>query len=431
MKFLSTSFRALFAVSVLVFSASAFAQADPPADEGPTEEVRTEILKAFEQILTQTAFVPGVNFSVWPEMVAKQSAALSEAKTHDEFSLAINGALEEFGFSHVALYPPEFGRQRTSGTRAGFGIRVQIEDGGLRVVKVFPESPASKADIQQGDLVVESDGHEVRSVSHLRGNKGETSTITVVRGEERIELTITRDDYNTVLPETLTWREKVAVIEVPTFDIGYNPSHIDDLMTEAMDAEMIVLDLRSNGGGRVTSLQHLMGWFLDRSEEPLGTFVGRATVNRYLRDTGSEEIDLVAVADHARAKVRARARDGEVYKGQIAVLMSGATGSASEMAAAALQHYRGAALIGSESAGAVLASMMIPLPGGHDYWVQFPVTDYVTISGARLEGNGLKPDMYAQIPLFGEQDLAVAKAERWLALVKQFSDPPSVTASGR
>jgi carboxyl-terminal processing protease len=325
--------------------------------------------------------------------------------------------LQEFGFSHVALFPPSFGEARTSQRRAGIGIRIQEEEGGLRVIRVFPESPAEAAGILIGDLIFNADGNPIRRVTDLAGEKGESSVIKVLRRDEEIEIEVTRGEYKSILPETLTWKNRTAIIEIPTFDVGYNAKRIDELMEEAMSAEMIVLDLRSNGGGRVVNLQHLMGWFLDRTEEPMGTFIGRSAVNRYKRNNEVETIDLIEVADATRAKVRAGRRDGKNFEGAIAVLQSGATGSASEMAAAALQHYRGAAIIGTQSAGAVLASMIIPLPDGSDYWVQFPVTDYVTIAGDRLEGSGIKPDIAAAPPTY-DKDEGIERALEWLAIIK-------------
>jgi carboxyl-terminal processing protease len=62
--------------------------------------------------------------------------------------------------------------------------------------------------------------------------------------------------------------------------------------------------------------------------------------------------------------------------------------------------------------------MMLPLRDGGGFWMQFPVTDYVTIKGLRLEGNGLKPDFEEGMPRFGEEDKAISKA---LALLSEAS----------
>ena len=103
-------------------------------------------------------------------------------------------------------------------------------------------------------------------------------------------------------------------------------------------------------------------------------------------------------------------RTKEPFKGDLVVLIDGGTGSASEMIVAALKDYRGATMIGTKSAGAVLASAMRPLE--HGFLLQFPMMDYVTIKGRRLEGNGLLPDVTAPTPRFGAPDIGVQEALR-------------------
>lgn len=82
--------------------------------------------------------------------------------------------------------------------------------------------------------------------------------------------------------------------------------------------------------------------------------------------------------------------------------------------ASAMREYRGAKVIGTKSAGAVLASYMWPVAEG--FTLQFPVTDYVTIKGYRIEGNGVKPDVEVDAPVrFGEPDKVVLAAVKALS----------------
>ena len=83
--------------------------------------------------------------------------------------------------------------------------------------------------------------------------------------------------------------------------------------------------------------------------------------------------------------------------------MNGATGSASEMAASALKTHVNALLIGEKTAGAVLPSMMMPLRDGRGFWVQYPVTDYVSINGQRLEGSGVSPDVEMETAAYSDR----------------------------
>lgn len=386
--------------------------AAPTAPKALDAATKKSVLDAMERTINTMAFVPNVDFSKWNEFVAAEKANIDKATSENDFAAAVNRALNNFGFSHITLFPPSFGQQRLTQRRAGIGIRIQIEDTGLRVVSVLKETPAEEAGIRMGDLIVESDGKKVRSTADLAGELGQTSRIKLIRDGKDITLEVTRAEYSTVIPESIEWKadKKAAVVTIPTFDQGYSRANVDSLMKQAMSADLLILDLRSNGGGLVLNLQHLMSYFLDRETQPLGTFLGKRTVEDYEKSTGQKATDLVKVAEKTTAKVRPFKAEGPLFKGKVAVLVNGATGSASEMAAAALRDHRNAQVIGSKTAGAVLASMMLPLRDGGGFWMQFPVTDYVTIKGIRLEGNGVTPDMEAEMPRFGETDQAIAKA---------------------
>lgn len=414
----SRSLRSLLAIGLLIFSSVVGIAQSQTDNREMTGLAKEAVLASMEKVLTTSAFVPGVDFKQWPDLLKKHRESLAAAKTELEFTNVVNRALMEYGFSHISLFPPSFGQQRMTQTRAGIGIRIQIEDGGLRVTDVFPDGPASKAGIQPGDLVVESDGKPVKAPVDLSGEKGQTSKVVVDREGQKLTFTITRDEYKTVIPESIKWEGDYAVVKIPTFDIGYDRANIDKIMKEARRAKGIILDLRSNGGGRVINMQHLAGYFFDPEQEPLGTFIGKNTVAAFEKENGRQAKNLLEIAEFTKAKVRGVKPADGVYTGRVAVLINGGSGSASEIMAAALREHKGAQLIGSPSAGAVLASLMLPLQGGEGFWIQYPVTDYVTFKGLRIEGTGLQPDQAAPIPRFGAPDEAVKLAINWLSAAR-------------
>lgn len=409
------------AVSALILAlavASPFAYAQQGRDQARTitPEDKAVVIKRVEEVLSRQAFVPGVDFTKFDTILASQKDAIEKAKTESEFALAVSRAMRQYGLSHISLFPPEFGTQRTTQTRAGIGIMIQIEEDGLRVVNVFEDSPASEVGLQPGDLIFESDGKKVRQQPDLQGAKGSTSNIKVKRGDKELSFRVTRRDYVAVVPETLTWEGNVAVLRIPTFDVGYNQARVDKLMGEASRAKSLVIDLRGNGGGRVANLLHLAAFFFDREKEPLGTFVTRNLVTMYERDNPPTD-DVVAIAAASRPNVRAMLTTQPKFTGKVAVLVDGGTGSASEMLAAAFKEIKGSELFGTKTAGAVLASILTEIPRGKGFWLQYPLTDYVTISGLRLEGHGLVPDKVAPTPRYGEPDVALVDAKSWLATI--------------
>lgn len=401
-------------------TAIGFAQ---PKDKDPiSAEEKKTTLDMVETMLNQLAFVPGTDFKTWPEMVKKNKDAIEKTKSVGEFTGVVNNVMTNFGFSHIVLFSPEAGQARVTQSRAGIGIRIEIEPTGLRVVAVFPGSPASEVGLQAGDLIYEADGKAVKSTAELAGDVGQTSTVKYRRGTEEKSVTVTRRQYSTVLPETVEWNGDIAVLKIPSFDAGYSIENIDNLMTQISGrAKGVVLDLRGNGGGRVTNLQHLASYFLSPVSQPLGTFVGKLEVSRYASQFG-ESVDPIAIASKTPLKVTAsRNKPSIKLTVPVSCLIDGGSGSASEMMAVGLREQLGSKLYGRKSAGAVLASRILRLGDDLGFLLQFPVTDYVTIKGVRIEGNPVVPDREFPLVKFGEPDMALSAAIQELGAMKYFA----------
>jgi carboxyl-terminal processing protease len=135
------------------------------------------------------------------------------------------------------------------------------------------------------------------------------------------------------------------------------------------DAPGVGIDLRRNPGGETFSLGISIGEFFDRPVD-CGTFISRAGSRRVKNSwqLGSAE-----------------------YRGRVAILVDGATGSAAEIFAAVLQDHGRATVIGRRTAGAVLASWFYRLPDGGE--LQLSREDYVAPKGRRIEGAGVVPDI--------------------------------------
>lgn len=376
-----------------------------------TPEEKDDVLKSMDNVITNMAYVPGVDFKKWEDMVKKHQSEIDKADDQAAFTGVMNKALNEFGFSHIVLFSPQAASARTNRSMVGLGVRIQPEEKGLRIALVFPGTPADEAGMQPGDLIIMGDGKPVKTTADLAGEEGSTVVVTVVRDGKNKEFKITRRKFSTDIPETIKWIDKdTAMVTIPTFDLGYKRDPVSEIMNEASKAKNLILDLRGNGGGLVLNLQHLAKYFLD-SSEAIGTFINRRLASRFAEETGKNGADPVAVAGWASDKDRLRPPLGNTkFTGKIAVLIDGGTGSASEILAAALKELKGATLIGTKSAGAVLASTMMPIK--HQFLLQFPLMDYVTIKGRRLEGNPLVPDKAATSPKVGEEDKAVAIAKQ-------------------
>lgn len=393
-----------------VMAASALAQTPPQTPAKLTPEVKAEVIKEVNRIVTNVAFVPGVDFAKWQEFMTSQQESVDKAEDPRAFTLAVNTALRQFGISHIVMTTPEMASARRTRTAVGIGIQIQPEPGkGIRVINVFPESPAFEAGIREGDLIVEADGKKVDNPTQVSGEENTTVEIKFERDDKLKTVKVTRRKYSNVRPETLTWvNSETAHIRIWTFDVGYSQSNVEKLFKEAAKAKNVILDLRNNPGGQVLNMIHLLSILLPE-KAPIGTFIQKGMVSRYVTETGGNPTDLAAIAKFADRPLRAGTPRVDRYKGNLAVLVNQGSGSASEITAAALKENLNTPIIGAKSAGAVLVSVMNPLP--HGYMLQYPLTDFVTPQGVRLEGNGVEPIVEAPgLIRWGEKDVAIERA---------------------
>lgn len=409
--------RALIVAAGLAIAGASYAQATSDVTSKVTlsKEIKDAVLKDVDKIMTESAFVPGVDFSKWTEFIKGEQAKLDEASSAREFVGVINQAMQKFGLSHIVLQSPQMAESRVLRKTVGIGIQIEIEEGGIRVVNVFPGSPADTAGLKPGDLIVEHNGKKPKVQADLAGEEGQEAKLKIQRDGKSLDFTVVRKQYSNVRPETLSWPTKdTAHLKIWTFDLSYDRKNVDKLMKEAAGAKNLILDLRSNGGGAVVNMMHLLSLTMP-PETPIGTFVSRSAVNSYIKETGGKADELDKIAKwYDRPLKTAKPKELEPFKGNIVVLVNGASGSASEITAAALQEMRGAGVIGSKSAGAVLVSIMRPIANG--YLLQYPITDYVTPNGLRLEGRGVIPVVEAaQVVKFGEKDDAIEKSMVYIA----------------
>jgi carboxyl-terminal processing protease len=365
----------------------------PAAAPALTKEVKDEVLTALGRIVGERAFVPGVDLAKWPEFVAKRQEDLEKSESDTDFARVINLALRDFGISHIRFLAPRAAEARRRTSVVGVGVNGRAGDDGLTITQVFPGSPAADAGLKLNEVIVLVDGVKPDNSQVLMGEDGSEVSLRV-RGEDGVEreLKLARKPYSTARVDTLTWvDEESAVLRVHSFSNGYRRELIDSLMTEASKAKYLVLDLRSNGGGAVNNLRHLMSLMMPPDVE-IGTFISRATAEQHAqRNGGVAETDPVEIAKGTNNKYRTMRLPVQPFSGKIAVLINRGSASASEIAAAALRENREAVIVGAPTAGAVLASVFGRLP--HGYEIQYPVSDYVTRNLIRLEKNPVQPDI--------------------------------------
>lgn len=412
---MSTRFHVLVRSLALAFFAIVplFAAAQAPAIDS---DAKQKVLGRMSQLLRENAFVPGADFALFDKYIEESKKEIDDAKDESEFADVVNRSLRKLGYSHVTLVTKRMAEARRTRQGVGIGIQIQREEGGLRVMTVFADGPAHKAGMVVGDLIVKANGKKIETSSDLVGEENSEVELDLVSEDGSAKtLKLVRKKFSNVRPETISWADKdTAVLKVPTFDFGYSRERVESLVKEAQKARHVIVDLRNNPGGTVLNLVHLLGFFLPEGSE-VGTFISRRTVDEFVKQTGDDPADLAKVGEWSKFKLKAGKPAVFGYRGKVAVLVNGASGSASEIAAAALNELISAPVVGSKSAGAVLVSIMSPLPEG--FLLQYPITDYVTSKGVRLEGKGVVPTAEVDpMVRYGKPDPAL---ERALALLTE------------
>jgi carboxyl-terminal processing protease len=283
----------------------------------------------------------------------------------------------------------------TKGEFGGLGIEVTLDENGfVKVVAPIDDTPAAKAGLQAGDLVVQIDGEPVmglslsEAVDKMRGKVGTTIDLVVSReGEEGpLEFTLTR-----AIIKIKSVRSKaegtVGYVRITTFNQHATSglvSAFEELKKEiGPNITGYVLDLRNNPGGLLDEAIGVADVFLDKGEIV-------STRGRNEKDTK-----------------RDNATEGDLADGlPVVVLINGGSASASEIVAGALQDHKRAILLGTKSFGKGSVQTVIPLPGYGA--MRMTTARYYTPSGRSIQATGIEPDIeveQAKIESYGVQRL--------------------------
>jgi carboxyl-terminal processing protease len=386
--------------------AASAAVAEQPTTGPLTTEQKDAVLERTGRLVRERAFATGVDFSRWDQILAKYRSRLDEAETAEQFSRVLNRALNELGISHIDVLAPRAANERRRETFGGIGVTINNRPDALELVEVRENTPADKAGLRAGDLVVAINGNRISAINsrgreddalgRIRGEPGSVVRLTIKRGEEdERDVEVTRGEIPQGIPARVTMiGEDAAVFSLASFTEAYERADIERMFDSIKSRPYLVIDLRSNGGGSVSNLTHLLGLVLRPGTE-VGAFVSRRDAQQYERTTGEAAADPAKLAAAKEQKFRARRNPNgvEPYGGQIAVLVNGASASASEIFAAAMRELREAPLVGHPTAGAVLLSTYVRMDGGFE--MKVPTSDYVTTKGQRLEDSPLRPDYTA------------------------------------
>ena len=271
-------------------------------------------------------------------------------------------------------------QEGTSGEFGGLGIEVGYEDGFVKVISPIDDTPAKRAGIKAGDLIIRLDGKSVKGISlmeavkMMRGKPGSEIELTILRGgeEKPFNVTIVRDIITVKNIKAETIEPAFVYIRISNFQMHT----VDDLSKALVKLENennnmlkgLVLDLRNNPGGLLNAAVGVSDLFLD------------------------EGLIVYTEGRVKGSKLKFNAKPSEMFKNiPIIVLVNGGSASASEIVAGALQDHRRAIIMGERTFGK--GSVQTILPMNDETALKLTTARYYTPSGRSIQASGIEPDM--------------------------------------
>lgn len=351
----------LISLFVLVFSQTIFAK----EDDAETNQSRFESLSKLTQVIGTV-----------------EKYYVDDIKLEEIVDKALKGLMQELD-AHSTYLDKKSSKEmniQTSGEFGGLGITVGMRDGALTVISPIDDTPADKAGVEPGDIILKIDNKSTlnmtldEAVSLMRGKPQTKIVLTVVRkGENKpVKIDIIRDiiKIKSVFAKNIE-NEKLLYIRVSSFD-----KNVTEVMRKEIknnpDTKGIILDLRNNPGGLLTQAIGVVDLFVSK-----GVIVSQK--GRNIAD--EEKFDANPV--------------NTVTNVPVVVLVNGGSASASEIVSGSLQDHKRAIIVGEKTFGKGSVQAILPITQDRSENIKLTVAKYYLPSGRTIQATGIIPDVMA------------------------------------
>jgi carboxyl-terminal processing protease len=295
---------------------------------------------------------------------------------------AIRGMLSGLDPHSAYLVADEYQelKEGTTGQFGGLGIEVTMENGFIKVVSPIDDTPAQKAGLKAGDLVVKLDDKPVKGMSladavkMMRGEPGSKILLTVVRegAETPLKFTIARDIIKVKSVKNKLLEKNYGYVRISSFQSGTGDNLEESLAAlkkeNGGNLKGLVLDLRNNPGGVLDAAVKVSDAFL----------------------TGGLIVYTEGRIENSEMRFNA-APDDLINGAPIVVLINAGSASASEIVAGALQDHKRALIMGEKSFGKGSVQTILPTTNGAA--IKLTTARYFTPSGRSIQAEGIEPDI--------------------------------------
>ena len=306
-----------------------------------------------------------------------ESEYVDEVNTVDLVDKALKGLMTNLD-SHSTFMDTKSYKDltvQTKGEFGGLGISVGMKDGVLTVIAPLKDTPAYKAGVKAGDIILKIDNQATigmsidDSVKIMRGKPKTDILLTIIRKNETkpLEIKITRDIIKIQSVYAKTIGEKILYIHVASFDQKVVEG-VKEAIKKNPNTEGIILDFRNNPGGLLDQAIGLVDLFVEK-----GVIVSQK---------GKSKLE--------NTEYKATKKDSDLNT-PIVVLVNGGSASASEIVAGALQDFKRSIVVGEKTFGK--GSVQIVMPIGKDEALKLTVARYYLPSGRTIQAEGVTPDI--------------------------------------
>lgn len=293
--------------------------------------------------------------------------------------------------------------ETTEGEYSGIGavLSQDLESGVITLVQIYEGSPAAKAGLKDNDILTKVGDIEVTGmdlsevVTYIKGEKGTDVDLTVLRGEDAEEITVTAT-RDTVEAQTVKYEMlggQTGYLSVSEFD-SVTYAQYEEVLNELTDQGMtgLIVDLRNNPGGNLNTVCEMLDLVL-----PKGTIV-------YTEDKDGKRETATSDDEHQ-------------INVPMVVLVNGNSASASEIYAGAIQDYGIGKIVGTQTYGKGVVQQIFDLGDGTS--VKLTIAEYFTPNGRNIDGEGITPDVEVEYEADENNPEADNQLEKALEVMKE------------
>lgn len=334
-------------------------------------------LAATPQTTTATQrYEPLKNFSQVMDLIEKTYVVDVERK--ELVQGAIQGMLQSLDPHSGYLDQEAFKdmQAETSGEFSGVGIEITMQNGRLTVVSPIEDTPAFRAGLESGDIILEIDGESTQDISmmdavhKIRGPQGSEVELTILhQGAAKPErVTVKRDVIPMQSVKTQVLEPGYLYVRITNFNENTTTDLREQLAQHEKDLQGVVLDVRNNPGGLLDQAVSVADLFLEQ---------GKIVYTQ-------------GKVKQAKMDFHANKQAADIHV-PVVVLINSGTASASEIVAGAIQDHKRGLILGVRSFGKGSVQTVIPLPDGSG--IKLTTAKYYTPNGRSIQAEGIVPDI--------------------------------------